>query len=160
MFLEPKHFIVVLENTKKKVEKHIVPPSFFTFLCIFIFILARSCKRVVRDFKILCLSLKDKVFLHMIIFNGCRIFHQGNVFLTAPPHFLQLEAFIPVSDAVASMPGIKILSLFDVTWRNEFLNMAFLKTVSQYWGEIWETEGPPCCPRAETMPEVVYFILA
>ena len=106
------------------------------------------------------LSLKDKVFLHMIIFNGCRIFHQGNVFFTALPHFLQLEGFIPVSDAVASMPWIKILSLFDMTWRNEFLNMAFLKPVSQYWGEVWETEGPPWCPSAETMPEVVYFILA
>ena len=108
---------------------------------------------------ILHLSLNDKVFLHMIIFNGYRIFHQGNVFFTAPPHFFQLEGFIPVSDAVASMPGIKILSLFDVIWRNEFLNIAFLKPMSQYWGEVWETEGSPC-PSAETMPEVVYFILA
>ena len=62
----------------------------------------------------------------MIIFNGCRIFHPGDDFFTAPPHCLQLGGFIPVYDGTASIPGKKILSLFDVTWKNEFLTVDFL----------------------------------
>lgn len=63
----------------------------------------------------------------MISFNVCGIVHQEDVFFTTPSHFLKLGNFIPVSDAATNIPGNKVLSLFDVTWRNEFLTVDFLK---------------------------------
>ena len=93
----------------------------------------------------------------MLALDGCRIFHQVDVFLTAPPHFLQLGGFIPVSDAAASILGNKILSLFDATWRNEFLTADFLEPVSPCWGRFGRL---PIYPSDETMPAVVHFTQA